>query len=157
MVQIGVLDASGKFNQVDDPNLVERDGEKIYLLTEDVFLSQRDVRELQFAKAAIATGWALLAEEFGIEDKDIQQVLLAGSFGSYLSPASAVKIGLVPKISVLRIVSAGNVAGEGAKMALLSTQERHGAMTLLDEIKYVELSDREDFNDKFVERLAFPV
>jgi uncharacterized 2Fe-2S/4Fe-4S cluster protein (DUF4445 family) len=63
----------------------------------------------------------------------------------------------VPKISVLRIVSAGNVAGEGAKMALLSTQERHGAMTLLDEIKYVELSDREDFNDKFVERLAFPV
>ena len=157
LVQIGVLDASGKFNQVADPNLVERDGEKIYMLTEDVFLSQRDVRELQFAKAAIATGWALLAEEFGIEDKDIQQVLLAGSFGSYLSPASAVKIGLVPKISVLRIVSAGNVAGEGAKMALLSTQERHGAMTLLDEIKYVELSDREDFNDKFVERLAFPV
>ena len=42
-------------------------------------------------------------------------------------------------------------------MALLSTQERHGAMTLLDEIKYVELSDREDFNDRFVERLAFPV
>ena len=49
------------------------------------------------------------------------------------------------------------MAGEGAKMALLSTQERHGATTLLDEIKYVELSDREDFNDKFVERLAFPV
>jgi uncharacterized 2Fe-2S/4Fe-4S cluster protein (DUF4445 family) len=157
LVQLGILDSSGKFNAVDDPNLVERDGEKIYMLTEDIFLSQRDVRELQFAKAAIATGWALLAEEFGIEDKDIQQVLLAGSFGSYLSPASAVKIGLVPKISVLRIVSAGNVAGEGAKMALLSTQERHGAMTLLDEIKYVELSDREDFNDKFVERLAFPV
>ncbi|MEY2691499.1 MAG: hypothetical protein RLZ80_766 [Actinomycetota bacterium] len=139
LVQLGILDSSGKFNAVDDPNLVERDGEKIYMLTEDIFLSQRDVRELQFAKAAIATGWALLAEEFGIEDKDIQQVLLAGSFGSYLSPASA------------------NVAGEGAKMALLSTQERHGAMTLLDEIKYVELSDREDFNDKFVERLAFPV
>ena len=66
------------------------------------------------------------------------------------------KIGLVPKLSVLRIISAGNVAGEGAKMALLSVQERHGATALLDEVKYVELSDRPDFNDLFVENLAFP-
>ncbi len=87
---------------------------------------------------------------------EIQQVLLAGSFGSYLSPASAVKIGLVPKLPVMRIVSAGNVAGEGAKMVLLSAQERNGAMALLDEIDYIELSDRADFNDKFVERLSFP-
>ena len=157
LVQLGILDASGKFTATNDPRLVERDGEKLFMLTDEIFLSQRDVRELQFAKAAIATGWALLLEEFGVQENEIQQVLLAGSFGSYLSPASAVKIGLVPKISVLRIVSAGNVAGEGAKMALLSTQERHGAQTLLDEIDYVELSDREDFNDKFVERLAFPV
>jgi uncharacterized 2Fe-2S/4Fe-4S cluster protein (DUF4445 family) len=53
-------------------------------------------------------------------------------------------------------MSAGNVAGEGAKMVLLSAQERHGAQALLEEIDYIELSDREDFNDKFVERLAFP-
>ena len=52
-----------------------------------VYLSQRDVRELQFAKASIATGWALLVEELGVKVADIQQVLLAGSFGSYLSPA----------------------------------------------------------------------
>ena len=94
--------------------------------------------------------------KFGIAENDIQQVLLAGSFGSYLSPASAIKIGLVPKISVLRIISAGNVAGEGAKMVLLSAQERNGADALLEQIDYVELSDRADFNDKFVERLAFP-
>ena len=56
----------------------------------------------------------------------------------------------------MRIMSAGNVAGEGAKMVLLSAQERHGAQALLDEIDYIELSDRPDFNDKFVERLAFP-
>jgi len=95
-------------------------------------------------------------EEFGVEESEVQQVLLAGSFGSYLSPASAVKIGLVPKLPVMRIVSAGNVAGEGAKMVLLSAQERNGAMALLDEIDYIELSDRADFNDKFVERLSFP-
>ena len=58
---------------------------------------------------------------------DVQQVLLAGSFGSYLSPGNAVRIGLVPKLPVLRIVSAGNVAGEGAKMTLLSANERAGA------------------------------
>ena len=121
-----------------------------------VYLSQRDVRELQFAKASIATGWSLLVEELGIDVSEIQQVLLAGSFGSYLSPASAVRIGLVPKLALPRIVSAGNVAGEGAKMALLSMQERHAATAMFDEVEYIELSDREDFNDRFVEELAFP-
>jgi uncharacterized 2Fe-2S/4Fe-4S cluster protein (DUF4445 family) len=122
-----------------------------------IFLSQRDVRELQFAKAAIATGWHILLEEAGVKEEDLQQVLLAGSFGSYLSPASAVRLGLVPKLPLLRIVSAGNVAGEGAKMALLSLRERAGAMTLLEEVEYVELSDRGEFNDQFVDQLAFPV
>ena len=170
---VGLLDASGKFVTDDAAKeiaptladrLLTREGERVFVLTwgerddagDAVFLSQRDVRELQFAKAAIATGWALLLEEFGVTESDVQQVLLAGSFGSYLSPSSAVKIGLVPKLPVMRIVSAGNVAGEGAKMVLLSVQERHGATALLDEVHYVELSDRGDFNDKFVERLAFP-
>ena len=174
LVQVGLLDHSGKF--VSDEaaltispklasRLVTREGERVFVLTwskevgdlsDCVFLTQRDVRELQFAKAAIATGWALLLEEFGVQESEIQQVLLAGSFGSYLSPSSAVKIGLVPKLSVMRIMSAGNVAGEGAKMVLLSAQERNGAQSLLEAIDYIELSDREDFNDKFVERLAFP-
>ena len=118
-----------------------------------VYLTQRDVRELQFAKASISTGWRLLMEQLNLKDEDIQQVLLAGSFGSYLSPASAIQIGLVPKIPVMRIVSAGNVAGEGGKMVLLSQPERNGASALLNEVEYVELSDRADFNDKFVLQL----
>jgi uncharacterized 2Fe-2S/4Fe-4S cluster protein (DUF4445 family) len=59
-------------------------------------------------------------------------------------------------LPVLRVVSAGNVAGEGAKMALLSVRERAGAMALLEEVSYVELSDCPDFNDWFVDQLAFP-
>ena len=174
MVRIHLLDASGRFVTEEDaktiaPALAERFSavgqERVFVLhrpapdsdiVECVYLSQRDVRELQFGKAAIATGWTLLLEELGLEHDDIQQVLLAGSFGSYLSPASAVRIGLVPKLPVLRIVSAGNVAGEGAKMALLSLRERTGATTLLEEVTYVELSDRPDFNDKFVDQLSFP-
>ncbi len=121
-----------------------------------VYLSQRDVRELQFAKASIATGWGILMRELGIEPADIGQVLLAGSFGSYLTPASAVRIGLVPRLALPRIVSAGNVAGEGAKMAALSFRERAAADAILEEVEYVELSGRQDFNDLFIDQLAFP-
>ncbi|MFZ5852062.1 MAG: ASKHA domain-containing protein [Actinomycetota bacterium] len=174
LVSTGLVDASGRF--VPDevageqfPALAERlvrvGAERVFVLhwrgtpgdlDQAVYLSQRDIRELQFAKAAIATGWQLLLEELGLAPRDVQQVLLAGSFGSYLSPSSAVRIGLVPALPVLRIVSAGNVAGEGAKMALLSVQERAGALALLEEVRYVELSDRPDFNDRFVAHLAFP-
>jgi uncharacterized 2Fe-2S/4Fe-4S cluster protein (DUF4445 family) len=171
LARVGLLDASGRFVTAEraaelTPSLADRlvtleSEERVFVLAErggaaDVYLSQRDVRELQFAKAAIATGWKLLVEELGIDEQEIQQVLLAGSFGSYLSPASAVRIGLVPPLPLPRIVSAGNVAGEGAKMVLLSMQERHAATALLDEVEYVELSDRADFNDRFVEQLAFP-
>lgn len=173
LVRVGLLDSSGRFIPDEAaassvPGLADRltriGEERVFVLhrpepetpvAECVYLSQRDVRELQFAKAAISTGWTLLLEQLGLTHDDVQQVLLAGSFGSYLSPASAVRIGLVPQLPVLRIVSAGNVAGEGAKMALLSLRERAGADTLLKEVEYVELSDRADFNDKFVEQLAF--
>jgi uncharacterized 2Fe-2S/4Fe-4S cluster protein (DUF4445 family) len=175
LVRVGLLDKSGRFVSEEeaeqiDPQLASRltareDGTRIFVLhwaggegdvEGAVYLSQRDVRELQFAKAAIATGWRLLIEDLGIAETEIQQVLLAGSFGSYLSPSSAIRIGLVPKLALARIVAAGNVAGEGAKMALLSLQERHAAEAILDEVRYIELSDRPDFNDRFVEQLAFP-
>jgi uncharacterized 2Fe-2S/4Fe-4S cluster protein (DUF4445 family) len=174
LVTVGLLDHSGRF--VPDevaarvapalaPRLTMLGDERVFVLhwkgehgdvANSIFLSQRDVRELQFAKAAIASGWNVLLEEAGLTAADVQQVLLAGSFGSYLSPASAIKLGLVPKLPAVRVVSAGNVAGEGAKMALLSVRERAAALALLEEVRYVELSDRADFNDAFVEQLRFP-
>ena len=171
LVKVGLLDSSGRFIAEEAardtaPGLAGRltmiGKERVFVLhwrgdpAESIYLSQRDVRELQFAKAAIATGWQILLEEAGLEAADVKQVLLAGSFGSYLSPASAIRIGLVPKVPVMRVVSAGNVAGEGAKMALLSLRERAGGLALLEEVRYVELSDRADFNDRFVEQLPFP-
>jgi uncharacterized 2Fe-2S/4Fe-4S cluster protein (DUF4445 family) len=171
LVKVGLLDSSGRFVPEDQaasiaPGLADRltmvGKERVFVLhwrgapEDSIYLSQRDVRELQFAKAAIATGWQILLEQAGLTAADVKQVLLAGSFGSYLSAASAIRIGLVPKVPVMRVVSAGNVAGEGAKMALLSLRERAGGLALLEEVKYVELSDRADFNDRFVEQLPFP-
>jgi uncharacterized 2Fe-2S/4Fe-4S cluster protein (DUF4445 family) len=156
LVGAGILDHSGRFVADSSERLGKVGEETVFHLTDDVFLSQRDVRELQFAKASIATGWHILCRQLGIEPDEISQVMLGGSFGSYLTPASAVKIGLVPKLPLTRIVAAGNVAGEGAKIAALSVTERAAANAVLDEVEYVELSGRTDFNDLFVDELAFP-
>jgi uncharacterized 2Fe-2S/4Fe-4S cluster protein (DUF4445 family) len=172
LVGAGLLDHSGRF--VTDeaaaeiaPALAERltlvGKERVFVMhwrgndpADSVFLSQRDVRELQFANASIATGWTILLDELGAKPEDVSQVLLAGSFGAYLSPASAVRIGLVPRMALPRIVSAGNVAGEGAKIAALSHRERAEAYAIVREVRYVELSGRTDFNDRFIDQLAFP-
>jgi uncharacterized 2Fe-2S/4Fe-4S cluster protein (DUF4445 family) len=174
LIGVGLLDRSGRFVAEQEaaalvPALAGRlttlGAERVFVLhwlgepgnvARSIYLSQRDVRELQFAKAAIATGWSILLEEAGLAAGDIKQVLLAGSFGSYLAPANAIRLGLVPRLPAARVVSAGNVAGEGAKMALLSVRERAGALALQEEVRYVELSDRADFNDAFVDQLQFP-
>jgi uncharacterized 2Fe-2S/4Fe-4S cluster protein (DUF4445 family) len=175
LVHAGLLDHSGRFipeeqAAVEHPGLASRltkiGEERVFVLhwrgdevgdpSSSVYLSQRDVRELQFAKGSIATGWQILLREMGIEVADISQVLLAGSFGAYLTPLSAVRIGLVPRIALPRIVSAGNVAGEGAKIAALSLRERAEAESIVREVQYVELSGRADFNDLFIDQLSFP-
>jgi uncharacterized 2Fe-2S/4Fe-4S cluster protein (DUF4445 family) len=172
LVQAGLLDRSGRFIPDEDaatryPALASRltmiGKERVFVLhwrgsepEASVYLSQRDVRELQFAKASIATGWQILLNELGVGADEITQVLLAGSFGAYLTPLSAVRIGLVPKLALPRIISAGNVAGEGAKIAALSLRERAEAHSILREVEYVELSGRPDFNDLFIDQLAFP-
>jgi uncharacterized 2Fe-2S/4Fe-4S cluster protein (DUF4445 family) len=172
LVAAGLLDRTGRFVPDEDAaalhqRLAERltmiGQERVFVLAwrgtdpaESVFLSQRDVRELQFAKASIATGWQILLHDLGFEQAEITQVLLAGSFGSYLTPISAIRIGLVPKLALPRIVTAGNVAGEGAKIAALSGRERAEADAIVREVEYVELSGRADFNDLFIDQLAFP-
>jgi uncharacterized 2Fe-2S/4Fe-4S cluster protein (DUF4445 family) len=173
LAHCGLLDHSGRFMADEEaatahPDLAGRltriGQERVFVLDwrggsdpeRAVFLSQRDIRELQFAKASIATGWNILMRELGVAPEDVSQVLLAGSFGAYLTPLSAVRIGLVPKIALPRIVSAGNVAGEGAKIAALSVRERAEAHSILREVEYVELSGRADFNDMFIDQLGFP-
>jgi uncharacterized 2Fe-2S/4Fe-4S cluster protein (DUF4445 family) len=159
----GLIEPSGRLKRpadvADHPlrdRLIEVDGVRAFLLAEGVYLTQKDIRELQFAKGSIATGIKVLMDILGVSARDLDEVLLGGSFGSYLNPESAKIIGLVPPVDVDRIIAVGNSAGEGAKIALLSYRERQVAFELPSRIEYVELSARPDFNDAFVEELNFP-
>jgi uncharacterized 2Fe-2S/4Fe-4S cluster protein (DUF4445 family) len=159
----GLLDASGRLARREDVSdhplaerLVEEDGVRAFALAESITLTQRDIRELQSAKGAIATGIASLMELMDVSAEDLEQVLLAGSFGTYIDPQSARVIGLVPPVPVERIVAAGNAAGEGAKMSLLSFREREMAFGLSRRVEYVELSGRPGFNEAFIGAVGFP-
>jgi uncharacterized 2Fe-2S/4Fe-4S cluster protein (DUF4445 family) len=171
LVKVGLVDISGKLLKIDDARaagiseaLLSRlvtleGGVRAFRLSdeaENILLTQPDVRALQFAKGAIAAGVKVLLAEMGWTADDLDEVLLAGSFGSYINPASARAIGLVPWVPVERIVAVGNAAGEGAKISLLSFREREAANRLPDFIEYLELSGRTEFNDIFMDVLAFP-
>ena len=136
--------------------LVEREDIRAFALTDDVLLTQLDIRELQSAKGAISTGIAVVMDHLGVTAADLDEVLLAGSFGTYINPQSARVLGLVPPVPVERIKAVSNTASEGAKMALMSFREREVAFELPDHIEYVELSGAADFNDRFIANLAFP-
>lgn len=159
----GLLDTTGRLaGRADVPDhplaarLIEEDGVRAFLLAEGITITQRDVRELQSAKGAIATGISSLMHLMGLAADDLEQVLLAGAFGTYIDPQSARVIGLVPPVPVEKIVAAGNAAGEGAKMALLSFREREMAFDLSRRVEYVELSGRPGFNEAFLTAVGFP-
>ncbi|MGQ9732540.1 MAG: ASKHA domain-containing protein [Candidatus Zipacnadales bacterium] len=120
-----------------------------------ITLTQADVRQLQLAKGAIRAGIEVLLAESGLQAVDLERILLAGAFGSYIDRVSAVRIGLVPELPLPRIVSVGNAAGAGAVMALISLAERHRAAELAETAKHVELSTRSDFQRLFMETMLF--
>ncbi len=134
----------------------DADGVRAFALTRDIVLSQLDIRELQSAKAAIATGIQVALDALGLAPEQLDEVLLAGSFGTYINPESARVVGLVPSVPVERIRAVGNTASEGAKMALVSFREREMAFGFPAFIEYVELSGVADFNERFIRNLAFP-
>jgi uncharacterized 2Fe-2S/4Fe-4S cluster protein (DUF4445 family) len=172
---VGLLTTSGKFIKPEEAAqrfavaIAERlitaeDGARAFVLAwpheagsgRQIVLTQRDIRELQFAKGAIAGGIDVVMNELGVTAHDLVAIYLAGSFGNYINPQSARIIGLVPAVPVERIKAVGNAAGEGAKMALLSFRERQVARAFPGIVEYHELSGRGDFNDSFLAVLQFP-
>ncbi len=122
----------------------------------DIRFTQKDVAEFLLAKAAIVAAINILLKEAGLQLNDIQEVLLAGSFGNYIDASDAVDIGLVPHLPLERILGVGNSAGAGAILALQSVDLRRRAQELAAQIDYVELSARGDFSSEFVRGMSFP-
>lgn len=120
-----------------------------------VYLSQRDVREIQLAKGAIRAAVELLLKEAGLKMDDLEEVLLAGAFGNYIRPESAVRVGILPPIAPERIRAVGNAAGAGAMMALLSGAERRRACEIARGAEHLELAQRADFQQTFMETMLF--
>ena len=116
-----------------------------------ITITGRDVRELQLAKAAIRSGIQALLEASGCAEKDIKQVIIAGAFGTYIDVASAVAIGMLPPLPPNRFRQAGNAAGMGAKLALISLAKRAEAQAIASKAKYIELASVPNFEPTFIQ------
>ena len=170
LLRVGLLDETGRLlkpepaRQVVGEKLAERlfegpDGLAFLLAggPQPVYVTQRDIRKLQLAKGAISAGIAILGRHLGIDpERDVAEIILAGAFGSYVDPASTRAIGLVPALPLDRLLAAGNTAGMGSKMALVSTDARAEAARIARMVEYIELSNEPDFQDRFADAMYFP-
>lgn len=143
LLELGIIDASGYL-----------EGGK-YRLCNTVTLTQRDVREVQLAKAAIRTGIELLAEKLETSVEKIKKVLLAGAFGNYMTPASACRIGMIPPCLEKCIVPIGNAAGEGAILCAVNAEEFIYSQKLASGTEFLELATAADFQDRYIDSLEF--
>ncbi len=137
--------------------IVENDRTFSYLLHEgepNIYVEQNDIRAIQLAKAALYAGIKLLMEHRGIDHVD--QIRLAGAFGSHIEPAYAVALGLVPDCDIERVSAAGNAAGTGAVIALLSGKARREIEALIPTITKIETATEASFQQHFVEAMAIP-
>ena len=125
-------------------------------INKDITITQKDIFEIQLAKAAIYTGISILMNKFNVEPKELSKVFIAGAFGLYLNSESAKTIGMIPDIPLNKIIFAGNTAGSGARMALTSKKIRDEAENLVNEIKYIELAAEPNFEHEFASALRLP-
>ncbi|MCE5186360.1 MAG: ASKHA domain-containing protein [Planctomycetaceae bacterium] len=174
MLTLGIIDFSGRFTEPQELDalsgklknrLIEINGMPAFVLAGEfdgknwnnpVYLTQKDIRQVQLAKAAIHAGIQLLLKDNGLQTTAIKKLLLAGAFGNYIQKESAVRIGLLPNIQIDRIHFVGNAAGTGAEMILLSRPARNKAAELSRQIQYLEIAHQSEFQTVFSDSLLFP-
>jgi uncharacterized 2Fe-2S/4Fe-4S cluster protein (DUF4445 family) len=135
---------------------IQAEGKSPYfVLSHDpqIIVTQEDISQLQLAKAALQAGRKVLLHQAKREESDIDQVILAGAFGSFINPESAMTVGIIPRVET--VLSVGNASLLGAKKALLSKVFREKVENLAKKAQYVELSARADFQEYFYEALIF--
>ena len=151
-----VLDRNGRMAAGAHELVRHRDGTVEFVLAEregqqPITISQKDVRELQLAKAAIRLGIQALVIAEGLAEDDIEQVIIAGAFGTYINIESAITIGMLPALPLERFRQVGNAAGTGARLALISQSQRLQAGQIAQQDGYIELAAVPNFSRKFAE------
>jgi uncharacterized 2Fe-2S/4Fe-4S cluster protein (DUF4445 family) len=163
----GVVDRHGRMRE--HPRVREVEGVREFVLVDEqsaggrsmggsrraaIVFTQQDVRQLQLAKGAVRAGIELLLASCGRKEADIDAVIIAGAFGSYIDVTNAVSIGLLPRLPLERFRQVGNAAGMGAKMALVSRSRRDAARALATRIGYLELAAHPDFASTFAQAMS---
>jgi uncharacterized 2Fe-2S/4Fe-4S cluster protein (DUF4445 family) len=160
MADEGIIDASGRMAK-SHPLIQVYGGQSAILIAggeelvngEDIVITQGDVRELQLAKAAIRTGINVLLKSAGIAAPDVKRIIVAGTFGNYIDIKSAIRVGMLPDMPLRRFSQVGNAAGAGTCMVLVSGTARNKTEDMARTVKYLELADRPDFMELYVEAL----
>jgi uncharacterized 2Fe-2S/4Fe-4S cluster protein (DUF4445 family) len=171
LVRTGIVDKTGKL--LDENKLIEKGisrqvagrvrkgahGKEFVICrgenADDIVILQKDIREVQLAKAAISAGIKVMLHEMRIKEDDIARILIAGAFGNYIKVESAIAVGLIPDIDRERIAYVGNAAGIGASQALLSCTKRREAEKISGSIMHLELSTYPEFQDAYLKAMTF--
>ena len=160
MLQLGAINEHGRIQTSPMAPRIghllgDVDGNRVFYLTEDVYLTQQDIREVQLAKGAIAAGIEMLAQHLRIPLENIGSVQLAGAFGSAIAPQNAVRIGLLPNQFLNKVVAIGNAAGSGAKLLACDEAQLRQAERIVAQTEHLELAASAQFQEIFVENMMF--
>ena len=167
MRKAGIIHERGRLICEDETKFIKRfksgkDGNQFVISygseknkTPPVVITQADVEEFQLAKAAISAGVQILMEEMGVVADDISQVFIAGAFGNYIRRESFCDLGIIPEMDMEQITPVGNAAGEGAKIALVSSKRLEEANSIAKKVRYIELSAHPSFRKRFIHSMFF--
>lgn len=122
---------------------------------EKIYLSQKDIRQLQLAKGAIAAAYQILIKRYGIEETQIDEILVAGAFGNYVDTEQAKLIGLLPNFENVPVRSVGNAAGAGVQLFLLSQTKQSMLFAKMEKIEHIELASDKEFSTIFSRTMNF--
>ncbi|TYQ12754.1 UNVERIFIED_CONTAM: uncharacterized 2Fe-2S/4Fe-4S cluster protein (DUF4445 family) [Acetivibrio alkalicellulosi] len=163
MASTGIIESDGKFSKLIKSKRIRYgdDGKKEYVLyfkkddnERDIVVTQKDVRAVQLAKGALYAGAKILMKQWGISN--IDEIILAGAFGSYIDKRNALKLGMFPDCSLDNVKVVGNAAGTGARLALLNTDKRSETKNIAKKIEFVEIATKIDYQKMFAKSMAIP-
>jgi uncharacterized 2Fe-2S/4Fe-4S cluster protein (DUF4445 family) len=151
----GILHKSGRLNA--HPLVDKIDGKKRFYLSREynIYITQNDIRQVQLAKGAILSGIQTMLEYNGMADNDIDEVVVAGQFGTHLKAESLTGAGLIPQDLEDKVKYVGNTSKSGAYLCLMAKDERQTIENLAEKIDYIELSRLEGYDNVFVKAMNF--